>query len=237
MTHGTLHGIGIGPGDPELITLKGLRLLEQIDLVFLPATAPGRSYAGTIAAPYLSANRQRIVHLVCPPYRDRSALVGRWTELAHDVAAELADGHDAAFLTEGDPSLYSTFQYLSHALRLHHPDVPIAIVPGVTSACAAAALAGMSLGTWDERLAIVPGTSSSESLQETLESFDTTVVLKPGAAMECLASLLRERGNALDVTLVRRAGRPEEAVLRGAEAIAQCADDYFSLLIARRVGQ
>src|SRR5581483_11509592 len=117
VSDGTLYGIGVGPGDPELITLKGLRLLQRVPLVFLPATAPGRSMAGAIARPHLAPERQRIVELVCPPLRERAALLARWRELAREIAGALGDGRDAAFVTEGGPSLYSTWQYLAEALR------------------------------------------------------------------------------------------------------------------------
>lgn len=230
MAAGTLYGVGIGPGDPELITLKGLRLLQRVRRVFLPATAPERSYAGTIAAPHLDPSQHEIVYLVCPPYRDRSQLLNRWAELADEVAAMLRGGEDAVFLTEGDPSLYSTFQYLAAALRERHPEVPVVTVPGVASVTAAAAAANVPLGMWDERIAIVPATASRENLSAALRSFDTTVVLKPG---ERLAALMLAEDQA-EIVLARRVGRPEQAILRGEAALRETGNDYFSLLIVRR---
>ena len=234
MTPGTLFGVGVGPGDPELITVKGLRLLQRVRRVFLPATAPGRSYAGTIAACYLDPSRQEVVELVCPPLRDRAALLARWTELAHDVAVRLGDGEDAVFLTEGDPSLYSTFQYLRQALARDYPDVPISAVPGITSVSAAAAVAGMPLAMWDERLAIIPGTAPPEAIASALAGFETVALLKPSRAVPVIEATLPEgtEGEA-DVTLVRRAGRPEQAIFTGGAALREAPSDYFSLLIAR----
>jgi precorrin-2/cobalt-factor-2 C20-methyltransferase len=230
MSAGVLHGVGVGPGDPELITLKGLRLLQRVDLVFVPATAPGRSFAATIAAPHLDASRQQIVELVCPPYRNREALLARWAELATDVAAQMAEGRDAVFLTEGDPALYSTFQYLAAALRRDAPRVRIETVPGVTSATAAAAVAGLPLAMWNERVVLLPATAGDDVVAGAIAEFDTAVVLKPGAFLAQSEGLASER----NVVLVRRAGRPEQAILWGAEALHAAADDYFSLLIVRR---
>lgn len=230
MSAGRLYGVGVGPGDPELITLKGLRLLQRVDLVFLPATAPGRSLAGTIAAPHLDPARQEIVELVCPPYRDRAALLARWSELADEVAARLADGREAVFLTEGDPTLYSTFQYLAAALRRNAPEVCIETVPGVTAATAAAAAAGLPLAMWNERVALLPAPAGGNAVETAIAQFDTAVVLKPGSQVAQLAGLTAER----DVTLVRRAGRPEQAILHGEAALRAAGDDYFSLLIVRR---
>ena len=224
---GTLYGVGLGPGDPELITLKGLRLLQRVRRVFVAATAPDRSYALGIAAPQLDPERQRIVRLVCPPLRERAALLARWRELAAEVAAEQADGEDAVFLTEGDPSLFSTFLYLRDALLRFHPNVAVETVPGITSVSASAALAGVPLAIWDERLAIVPGTAAADDLRAAFAGFDTVALLKPSRAVPLVP-------DDADLTLVRRAGRPEQAVLRGDAARAEAAADYFSTLIVRR---
>jgi len=234
MKCGTLYGIGIGPGDPELITLRGMKLVQSLRRVYLPATAPGRSYAGEIAASYLDPARQEVVQLVCPPLRNREALQRRWAELASEVAAALADGEDAAFLTEGDPSLYSTFQYLAAALRRDHPQLPIQIVPGVTSVCAAAAVAGRPLAMWDEAFAIVPATASPEVLAAALQAADGLAVLKPGSGADGLMRMLIERETELDVALVRRAGRPEQSIAVSQAAFVEAPLDYFSLLLVRR---
>jgi len=233
MTAGTLYGVGIGPGDPELITLKGLRLLQRVRHVFLPATAPERSYAGTIAAQHIDPSRHEVVYLVCPPYRDRSQLLSRWAELSDEVAATVRRGEDAIFLTEGDPSLYSTFQYLATAFAERHPDLSVVTVPGVSSVTAAAAAAGVPLGMWNQRIAIVPATAATDEISASVRSFDTTVLLKPG---DRLAELNLTEDSA-EIVLVRRAGRPDQAIVRGEAALREAGKDYFSLLIVRRKHQ
>ncbi|HLZ72424.1 MAG TPA: precorrin-2 C(20)-methyltransferase [Dehalococcoidia bacterium] len=232
MSTGTLYGIGAGPGDPELITLKGLRILRSVRVVYVPATAPGRSMAATIVRPHLSPDRQRIIELVCPPLRDRAALLRRWAELAAEVAAVLASGEDAAFVTEGDPSLYSTFQYLAGALHDQHPALRIETVPGIASPFAAAALAGTPLAMWDEALGIVPATAPPPVLEAISGACATTAVLKPSAAPGSLARLMHSNG--AELTTIRRVGWPEQQLTRGPEALALAAEDYFTIALLRR---
>ncbi|MGI8553222.1 MAG: precorrin-2 C(20)-methyltransferase [Dehalococcoidia bacterium] len=229
-----LYGIGVGPGDPELITVKGLRLLRQADYVFLPATRTGRSYAGLIVAEYLEAQRQQVIELVCPPYRDRPSIELRWQELAELVGVQLRDNAQGVFVTEGDPSLYSTFQYLATALGRLHPEITIETVPGVPSVCAAAALAGMPLAVWDEMVTILPGIYDIELLQEHLARPGSTVLLKAGSALPRVVDSVEASGLNLDFALVRRAGRPEQEVVRGIEAIRGAQTDYFTTLLIRR---
>ncbi len=231
---GTLYGIGVGPGDPELITLKGLRLLQRVPVVFLPATAPGRSMAGAIARPHLAPERQRIVELVCPPLRERSALLARWRELAREVAQTLHAGEDAAFVTEGDPSLYSTWQYLADALRTEQPAMRIETVPGVASPLAAAAIAAVPLAMWDEPFAVAPASAPAEALRALAGACRTLALLKPSARTETLAELARCFGDGVEVTAVRRAGWPEQQIARGDEAVRLAGEDYFTVAILRR---
>jgi len=234
---GILYGIGAGPGDPELITLKGLRILQRVPVVFLPATATGRSMAGTIVRPHLAPERQRIVELVCPPLRERAALIARWQELAGEVAALLATGEDAAFVTEGDPSLYSTFQYLAAALRNRRPVPRIEAVPGIASPLAAAALAGIPLAMWDEAVGIAPASAPRPVLDALAGACRTLALLKPSAAPEQLADLLRSAGDGAELTAVRRLGWPEQEIAHGQEALDLAARDYFTIaLLQRREG-
>lgn len=231
---GRLYGIGVGPGDPELITLKGLRILQWVPVVFLPATAPGRSMAGAIARPHLAPERQRIVELVCPPLRERAALLARWRELAREVVRTLGSGEDAAFLTEGDPSLYSTWQYLSDALHAEFPEFRTETVPGVASPLAAAALAAVPLAMWDEPFAIAPASAPAEALRALAGACRTVVLLKPSARPEALAELVQTFGEGAALSAVRRTGWPEQHVTHGDEALRRAGEDYFTVAILRR---
>ena len=234
---GTLYGIGLGPGDPELITVKGLRLLRAAAVVFLPTRRPGaESYAGRIAARYLEPDRQEIVPLVYPAGRGELPSVGQWEANADAIAARLQGGRRGAFLAEGDPLLYSTFVHALLPLRERHPEVVVEVVPGVWSGSAAAAAIAAPLVDGAERLAVLPGLYAGADLCAALREYDTVVLLKPGADLESLHDTIREAG--ASAVWVRRVGRPEQQVVRDLDALPAETPDYFSLLIVRgRAGE
>jgi precorrin-2/cobalt-factor-2 C20-methyltransferase len=229
-----LYGIGCGPGDPELMTLKGLRMLRAADVVFLPATQQGRSYVRTIVEPFLDREDQKIVELVCPAYRDRAAIRKRWRILARELAVHLLPNRTGVFLCEGDPSLYSTFLLLQEGLGDTEADVEIQIIPGVNAVSAAAAAARFPLATWDERLLIAPAAYHDAGVDTLFSAAETIALLKPGSSLPSLLDGIRAIDLPLRAALVRRAGRPEQLVLEDGEQIRQAPRDYFTTLLLRR---
>ncbi len=230
----TLYGVGAGPGDPELITLLGLRRLQEAACVFLPATRPGGSYARRIVARYLEPERQRVVELVCPAYRDRAAIEARWCELAGTVLEAIPDGGSGAFACEGDPSLYSTFTYLRAALASLDADLQVETVPGITSVSAAAALAALPLAVWNERLLISPAPRHPDALADLLNQAATVAVVKAAGPPGMLAEAIERLGPGVRAALVRRAGGPDQAVTDDLQAMASLPPDYFTTLLLRR---
>jgi precorrin-2/cobalt-factor-2 C20-methyltransferase len=232
--HGTLTAIGLGPGDPELITLKGLRLLREARIVFAPVRSEGaRSYALELAWPHLDLARQEVASLLYPMTLDQPPDEGQWRFNARRIATRLADGSAGAFLTEGDPLLYSTFIPTLLALRDEFPGLPIQVVPGVSSVTAAAALAQVPLARLDERLAVIPATAPDAALREALGSFETVVLLKVAARFERILDLLDSLGRLDGALLVERVGTPRERVVRDLRALRGRRPDYFSLVIVR----
>jgi precorrin-2/cobalt-factor-2 C20-methyltransferase len=149
------------------------------------------------------------------------------------IAARVRATGPGVFLTEGDPLLYSTFVYTLRGLRERHPDVRVAVVPGITSITAAAAVAGLPLAVGDERIAIIPATRDMAPVRAALRDFDTVVLLKCAPVFDALLDTLAGAG-ALDGTVwVRRAGRPEQQVVAGPELgrLRGRTLDYFSILI------
>jgi precorrin-2/cobalt-factor-2 C20-methyltransferase len=220
------------------VTVRARTVLGRVATVCAPVRrAGGRSYALDIARELIDPARQQVATLAFPEggagWRDH---VRRMVEL-------LADG-DLAFVTEGDPLLYSTFIGVLHELLAHHPRVRVCIVPGVASPMAAAAAAGVALADDEQRLAILPAMDALGRLAETLRTFDTVVLMKVAgvldAVLDCLEQTERAEGGDVQrhVVHVRRVGRTEQSVLTGIERIRMAPpavrDDYLSLVIVTR---
>ncbi len=193
-TYGTLYGIGVGPGDPELITVKGVRLLQACRHVFVPkARAAAESVALQIAQRYVSAHNQ-IHEVVFPMTTDRAALQERWEQSAQTVAAILQQGQDACFLTLGDTMLYSTWIYLVRALRVQLPDVPVVTIPGITAFSAVAAATNFPVGEGRELVTIVPTADDLAATTEALGRGGTVILMKIGHRLPDILALLESRG-------------------------------------------
>ncbi|MGD0092291.1 MAG: precorrin-2 C(20)-methyltransferase [Planctomycetota bacterium] len=210
MTLGTLYGIGIGPGDPELITVKGAGLLRRCRHVFVPkARTAAESLAWSIARRHAQA--EATVHeLVFPMTTDSRELEERWRESARQVAAVLHGGEDACFLTLGDPFLYSTYIYLVRALRQELAAVRVVTVPGVTAFSAAAALAGFPVGEGKKPVTIVPASDDLEQARRAIAGGGTVVLMKIGKRLREILKLLEDCGVLERSVLVARVGLPEE---------------------------
>lgn len=230
-----LIAVGVGPGDPELITVKGVRALREADIVIAPTADPGSpSIARGIVRDLVDPKRQHVIEQVYPMQRDAAGLEEAWAASAREVAALVSEGLTVAFVTLGDPSLYSTFRYLHRHLRRSHPEVPVEIVPGVSSIHAAAALADFPLALGDERLAILPATCEEERLRSALEEFDTVVLMKVSRVFPRLKALLAAAGLKEKAVYVRRVGLPEQTVVRDLDAVTEGDLDYLSLILVRK---
>jgi precorrin-2/cobalt-factor-2 C20-methyltransferase len=227
-----LTGVGLGPGDPELLTLRGVRAIRNADVVFVPVRRAGEmSYALTIAGDLVDRARQQVVTL---PFPDASGDAG-YRALGERVATELAPDRRGVFLVEGDPTLYSSFGHVARALSAVARPVQLEAVPGVSSITASAAAAGLSLADYAERIAILPATYHAAELEATLRDFDCVVLLKVAPVLRETLVLIERLGLTAHTTYVRRVGRPDQEVMRDVRVLA--ADpprDYFSLLIVRR---
>jgi precorrin-2/cobalt-factor-2 C20-methyltransferase len=228
---GMLYGVGVGPGDPELLTLKAARVVRETPVIAVPVSqAEGESYAFNVVSGMLRPE-QRVLRLLFPMLKDPAAKRGYRAAAAAAIADELRAGHDVAFLTEGDPMLHSTFIYVLQCL----PDaLNVEIVPGVSSINAAAAQAALPLVSADQRLAVVPATFENlGELKEIFCRFDTVVLLKFARVFDQILDLLMELGLAETSLVVERASHPAGRVLRDLGALRGQQIHYLSLLIVQ----
>ena len=185
---GRLVGVGVGPGDPELLTIKGLRALREADEVFVPVGDTGEvGRAEATVREYLDEGRIR--RLLFALSDDAEARERNWTKAAGEVSGHLRAGKTCAFATIGDPNVYSTFTYLARTVRKVEPAVEVETVPGITAMQDLAARSGTVLLEGDERLALLPFTAGEGRLGEALAAFETVVCYKGGSRLgEVLAA-------------------------------------------------
>lgn len=231
---GVFYGVGVGPGDPELLTLKALRVLQSVPAIYYPACAPGaKSYASKIIERYVRPD-QMLTGLLFPMEKDMERLRPIWEESAATMAADLLAGRDVAFITEGDPFFYSTFVYMDRIIRRRYPQVAIEVIPAVASPMAAAARTGVPLAMVDERLAVLPATYDNGFLLRALEDFDTVVLLKVNSVMPKVMTLLEKLGLLDRAVFVERCGSPEERVVTDLRRLEGERLNYLSLVIVKK---
>jgi precorrin-2/cobalt-factor-2 C20-methyltransferase len=231
----TIYAVGVGPGDPELLTRKAERLIRQAPVICAPTgAADAASYALSIVEELLDRSRQEVISQVFPMLKKGPALDAAWAEAADQLLARVDAGQDVVFITIGDPCLYSTFLYLYRIFREQRPDVAIEIVPGISSINAAAAAAGLPLGIADERLAILPATYEDAELRRTLQEFDVVVLMKVSRVFDRVYALLQELGLEKNGAFVRRVGSATEEVVFDLASLQGKELDYLSMLIVRK---
>jgi len=248
-TPGTLYGLGVGPGDPELITVKSLKRLQAASVVAFPAGLNGRpGVAERIVAPWLTDEQTRLP-LVFPYVLNSHELSIAWQQAAATVWPYLQKG-DVVFACEGDVSFYGTFTYLAQHLQRLHPEVNVKAIAGISSPMAAAAALGIPLTCQAEKLAILPALYSFEDtntkdtskessvpsksqLEDTLNWAEVVVLMKVGSVYAQVWQIL-ERHHLLESSyVVVNATRPEQQIFRGLQNHPNLQLPYFSLLIVQ----
>ncbi|MDO4261514.1 MAG: precorrin-2 C(20)-methyltransferase [Eubacteriales bacterium] len=209
---GKIYGIGVGPGDPELLTLKAKRILEQADVIAVPVKEPGEySTALEIVRPVVDLHGKEIHEVVFRMDRDVERRKACRAEACGQLAGLLRDGKDIAMITLGDVAVYSTYMYVNNYLA--EAGFETEIVPGIPSFCGGAARAQLTLMEGNESLAIVPSVQESGILAEALDRFENVVVMKAGGSIGRLKGMLEERKIPLQcATVLSRVGMEDEYV-------------------------
>ncbi len=228
---GTLFGIGVGPGDPELISLKGLRLLKNAPVVAFPAGVRGKpGVAEQIVQEWLCPEQIQLP-LQFPYVQDQAVLEAAWAIAAETVWSYLHQGQDVAFVSEGDVSFYSTFTYLAQGLQHQHPEVTIQTIPGICSPLAAAAALGIPLTIRSDRLAILPALYTVADLTTALDWADVVVLLKVSSVYDQVWTILQQRQLLQHSYVVEAATSPRQVIHTQLQDHPHLQLPYFSLLI------
>lgn len=223
---GRVYGVGVGPGDPELMTLKAVRLIRENEVIAFPGKTAGESAAFKIALAAVPEIVDKIlVPVNMPMIRDRKKLAEEHRRGAGLLEEYLDQGKNLVYLTLGDPTIYCSFSYLQHILEKDGYEVRL--VSGITSFCAAAARLNTSLTEWNEQLHVMP---ASHKTDEPLNQHGTYVLMKSASHMKETKELLIASGR--QVGCVENCGMKNEKVYHSAREIPDDAG-YFSLIIAK----
>lgn len=226
MMSGKLYGVGVGPGDPELLTLKALRLIREADVIAVPGNTPKDSVAYKIVkGAYPQLDEKEMMAIPMPMTKDREKLEKAHAEGTEMVKEALDQGQKVVFLTLGDPTVYSTYMYVHK--RIQEMGYETEIVSGITSFCAVAARLNMSLVEKAEPLHVIP---ASYQIEDALKLPGTKVLMKAGKKMKEVKAQVKALNE--EAVMIENCGMPAEKIYRSAEEIPEDAG-YYSLIIVK----
>jgi precorrin-2/cobalt-factor-2 C20-methyltransferase len=233
---GTLYGVGVGPGASDLLTLRAVRVLESVDVLALPRSSDfGASVAWEIIEPVVGRREsQERLRLTFPMSKDATRVRPHVDAAVSSIGEHLRSGRSVAFVTEGDPSLFSTFGYVRKEALQRWPDLRVEVVPGVTSITAVAAVGEVPLADGHERIAIVPATYGVEDLVDLLRRFDTVVLMKIGGEMPTILAALEQTDLTDRAFFVSKATMPEQRVETDVRRLREAHGGCFAMLIVKR---
>lgn len=232
---GVLYGIGVGPGDPELITVKAFRKLKECPVIAYPKKRSGsKSYALEIVETYINPLQKQMLGLVFPMTKDPSELNRQWNKTVEAVWSHLSKGEDVAFVTEGDPLLYSTFIHMLRLMKQQHPEVEVQTVPGISSINGAASRLNWPLADGDEQIAIVPATNDEQAMIKALTEHDCVVFLKVAKVLDQIIAILKKLGIADRAAVLTKVTSEEEAVWKNVSELEGAELGYLTLMVVRK---
>lgn len=223
--NGILYGVGLGPGAPDLITLRAARLIENASVIAYPTLAGAASFARSIAADLIPEHAREIV-MDIPMSVERAPAQVAYDTGAAQIAAELSAGQDVVCLCEGDPFFYGSFMYLHARLK---DQFIIKVVPGVTSVTACSAEAGRPLVSRNERLTVLPGPMDAATLRERIAGAEAVAIMKVGRHLPKIRAVIEDLGLTDSASYVERATLPEQVVVPLSQAPEKA--PYFSMIL------
>ncbi len=214
MTIGKLYGLGVGPGDPELVTLKAARIIKETDIIFAPQSRSGRpSVALKIVQPIIDERETEceILQPLFPMTEDKEELDKSWNDAAEMLYDKLSDGLDVVFVTLGDPTVFSTFSYVSKLLQ--KKGVEVVLVPGITAMTACSTTAGIQLTEQDDIMVVVP--QVDDRLPKILPYVDTIVAMKTSRHLDVLEDCINKDPREKEIISVQNCTMENEEIIHG----------------------
>jgi len=237
-----LIGIGVGPGDPELLTVKAVKAIHNADIIMCPASNEDRpSIALSVVSSLIDKSKnQEIVKLIFPMTKDKDVLDATWKKNAKIMAEKVLSGKNVVYLTVGDPYLYSTWIYMYKDLKENYPDMEISVIPGIVSIFTFASKVGISIAEGAEKVAIIPSCYDLSSVKEIAKHSETMVFLKDGRYFDQVIDVLKESGFPDDsiFAIGQDLGTENEIIRKmtlGEVNDKTLTTKYFSILVVKRV--
>lgn len=225
-------GVGVGPGDPELITLKAVRLIQQADVISYLCNQDGRSQAKHIARLALAeASSQEEIPIVMPMQEDRTIANQRYNQGASDIQTAINAGKSVVFLCEGDPLFFGSFAYLLERLQ---DSCRCEVIPGISSVHAAASVLQAPLTMQKESFAVISGRHNDDTLDKTLRLHDSVVIMKAGLSRQRILQALKRTQRTTDASYLEYIGRDQQVIVADVNQLDDNTGPYFSLFVITR---
>ncbi len=237
-----LIGIGVGPGDPDLLTVKAVNAIKNSDVIMCPAAKEDRpSIALSIVSTLIDKSKnQEIIKLIFPMTKDKAILESTWKKNSKIMAEKVLTGKNVAYLTVGDPFLYSTWIYMHKEISENYPTVKISVIPGIVSMFTFASKVGVSIAEGAEKVSIIPSCYDLSTVKEIAKNSETMVFLKDGRYFDQVIELLKEAGfpdNSI-FAIGQDLGTEHEIIRKltlGQVNDGTLTSKYFSILVVKRV--
>jgi len=238
----SLIGIGVGPGDPELLTVKAVKAIHNADIIMCPASNEDRpSIALSVVSSIIDKSKnQKIIKLIFPMTKDKDVLEQTWKRNAKIMAETVLSGKNVVYLTVGDPFLYSTWIYMHKDLKENYPEMDISVIPGIVSIFTFAAKVGVSVAEGSEKVAIIPSCYDLSSVKEIAKHSESMIFLKDGRYFDQVIKVLKESGFPDDsIFAIGQDLGTENEIIRKM-TLGEVNDEtlttkYFSILVVKRV--
>ena len=233
--------VGCGPGDPDLLTVKAVKALQNAEVIMCPTSKEGKqSIAFSVISSLIDGSNKQIIDLVFPMTKDKEKLENTWERNAKILAETVLSGKKVVYVTVGDPYLYSTWIYLHRELESKHPEIKIKVIPGIVSMFTFASKVGISLAEGSEKMAVIPSCYDLSRVKELAKNCDTMIFLKDGRYFDQVITLLREAGFSDNSIFAIGQDLDTEHEIVKKLTLGQVTNDilttkYFSIMVVKRV--